>query len=72
MKPLITFEDGLEETIDWIRDNKMNNDYNNYIQMNNYIISKYKSIRDALTQLEKNDQKCLIAVDENKNIWDFN
>ena len=29
-KPLITFEDGLEETIDWIRDNKMNNDYNNY------------------------------------------
>ena len=28
-KPLITFEDGLEETIDWIRDNKMNNDYNN-------------------------------------------
>ena len=34
--------------------------------MNNYIISKYKSIRDALTQLEKNDQKCLIAVDEKK------
>ena len=37
--------------------------------MNNYIISKYKSIRDALTQLEKNDQKCLIAVDENKKIF---
>ena len=29
-KPLITFEDGLEETIGWIRDNKMINDYNNY------------------------------------------
>ena len=29
-KPLITFEDGLEETIDWIRDSKMSNDYNNY------------------------------------------
>ena len=39
-KPLITFEDGLEETIDWIRDNKMNNDYNNYEDINEQLYNK--------------------------------
>lgn len=37
--------------------------------MNKYIINKNKSIRTSLFQLEKNKEKCLIAIDQQKSLF---
>jgi predicted transcriptional regulator len=36
--------------------------------MQNYLINYKKNIRECLLQLEKNEQKCLIVVNDRKQI----
>ena len=36
--------------------------------MKNYLINKQKNFKDALSQLEKSSEKCLIVIDNNKKL----
>ena len=54
---------GLKKTIDWIRSNK-NLKIQIYIEfrMIEYLLNKNKTFKEALLQLEKNSEKCLIIT----------